>query len=67
MLLAAHALGLGGVWLGEILKNGDKVREVLGLPEGLELAAVVALGYPNDRRKRAGRKPLETFILKEIL
>ncbi|QJA06611.1 nitroreductase family protein [Thermosulfurimonas marina] len=66
MLLAAHALGLGGVWLGEILKNADRVREVLGLPEGLELAAVVALGYPNDRRKRAGRKPLETFILKEI-
>ncbi len=66
MLLAAHALGLGGVWLGEILKNADRVREVLGLPEGLELAAVVALGYPNDRRKRSGRKPLESFILKEI-
>ncbi|RUM89384.1 MAG: nitroreductase family protein [Thermodesulfatator sp.] len=66
ILLAAHALGLGGVWLGEILKNADRVREVLELPEGLELAAVVALGYPHDRRKRAGRKPLETFILKEI-
>ncbi len=66
MLLAAHALGLGGVWLGEILKNADQVRQVLELPEGLELAAVVALGYPNDRRPRKGRKPLESFILKEI-
>ncbi len=66
MLLAAHSLGLGGVWLGEILKNSEKVKEVLGLEEDLELAAVIALGYPNDKRKRKGRNPLETFILKEI-
>ncbi|HFC97934.1 MAG TPA: nitroreductase family protein [Thermosulfurimonas dismutans] len=66
MLLAAHALGLGGVWLGEILKNEARVREVLELPEDLELAAVVALGYPNDHRRRAGRKPLQSFILREF-
>src|SRR5512143_107842 len=31
MLLAAHALGLGAVWLGEILKNADGVRDLLEL------------------------------------
>lgn len=49
MLLAAHALGLGAVWLGEILKNADGVRRLLGLSENLELMAVVALGHPASQ------------------
>lgn len=66
MLLAIHALGLGGVWLGEILKNADKVRQILELPENLELMAVVALGYPKHRNQRSSRKPIESVILKEV-
>jgi nitroreductase len=46
MLLAAHAIGLGAVWLGEILKNAGEVRALLQLPETLELMAVVAVGHP---------------------
>ncbi len=65
MLLAIHALGLGGVWLGEILKNAQTVREILALPENLELMAVVALGHPKHRRQTSSRKPLEEVILKE--
>lgn len=49
MLLTIHALGLGGVWLGEILKNKDKVKELLGADQDLELMAVVALGYPSRK------------------
>ncbi len=67
MLLSAHALGLGACWLGEILKNEDKVKEVLGLnPEDYEMCALLSLGYPNDKSQRKGRHPLEHFILKEI-
>jgi len=66
MLLAIHALGLGGVWLGEILKNADKVRQILELPENLELMAVVALGYPKHRNQRSSRKSIESVILKEV-
>ncbi len=66
MLLAIHALGLGGVWLGEILKNAEKVREVLGLPTNLELMAVVALGHPAHRKQTSTRKPLDEVILKEF-
>jgi nitroreductase len=47
--LTIHALGLGGVWLGEILKNKEKVRELLGADQDLELMAVVALGYPSRK------------------
>jgi len=65
MLLAAHALGLGGVWIGEILKAKDRVRELLGVPDACELMAVVALGYPAER-PTGTRRPLDSFILKVI-
>ncbi|WP_022853839.1 nitroreductase family protein [Thermodesulfatator atlanticus] len=65
MLLAAHALGLGAVWLGEILKNADQVRNILGLPENLELMAVVAIGHPKRRDQKSSRKPIEEVIIKE--
>lgn len=58
MLLMAHGLGLGAVWLGEILKNADQVRRVLGLDEDLELMAVVALGWPDERQRSGQRKGL---------
>lgn len=63
MLLAAHSLGLGSVWLGEILKAKEKVREILHVPPGHELAAVVALGWPAEVKGRGDRKPLEEIVL----
>jgi len=62
MLLEAHSLGLGACWLGEILKNKDKVNHLLGLSERYELMAVVALGYPAESPK-SNRKPLKDLIL----
>ena len=50
MLLAAYALELGAVWLGEILKNGEQVIELLNLPARYELMAVLALGFPADTK-----------------
>ncbi len=67
MLLAAHALGLGAVWLGEILKNSDKVRELMELPENLELMAVVAIGHPAaGGGGRSERRSLQELIIKEL-
>jgi len=62
MLLAIHALGLGGVWLGEILKNKDKVSKVLDAPDNLELMAVVALGYPAEKDRKGSRKGLDKVV-----
>jgi len=67
ILLSASACGLGSCWLGEILNREDEVKETLGLdPKAYELCAVISLGYPDDRSKRAGRHPLSSFILKEL-
>jgi nitroreductase len=66
MLLAAHSLGLGAVWLGEILKNADKVRSLLGIPEELELMAIVALGHPAQRNQTSDRKDISEVLIKEL-
>jgi nitroreductase len=65
MLLAAHALGLGAVWLGEIVKNGAQVRALLGLPEAMELMAVVSIGHPARTNQRSTRKKLSDLFLGE--
>lgn len=62
MLLAATSLGIGSVWLGEILAMKEDVRKTLGIGEEQELMAVVALGYPNEQPK-SNRKPLQEFII----
>ena len=66
MLLAAEALGLGAVWLGQILKNREKVSLILGLSGNLELMAIIAIGHPSRRDQQSKRKPLAEFIVKEL-
>ena len=62
MLLTIHDQGLGAVWLGEILKNGDKVRELVNGYDDLELMAVVALGYPAGDAGKGVRNELDQNI-----
>ena len=65
MLLAAEAIGLGGVWLGQILKNKDKVNTVLELTDVYDLMAILAFGHPEHRNQVSTRKPVNQFLLKE--
>ncbi len=65
LLLSLHSFDLGAVWIGEILKNKDRVREVLKLPERLELMAIVAVGHPAHRDQKSHRRPIEELILLE--
>jgi nitroreductase len=48
LLLAAHARGLGAVWLGvyPIEERVAGLKQILGLPEQVVPLCVVALGYP---------------------
>ena len=62
MLLSIHSLGLGGIWLGEILKNKEKVAELLGAGKDLELMAVVAFGHLGKRPGDGERDPLDKRI-----
>ena len=66
MLLAAEALGLGAVWLGQILKNKTAVTQALEIDAEHELMALLAIGHPAHHRQKSTRKPIDHFILKTI-
>ena len=57
LLLAAHAAGLGAVWLG-VYPEQERVRqaqELLALPEGVIPLAIIALGHPAEQKPPADR------------
>ncbi|NJB68927.1 nitroreductase [Desulfobaculum xiamenense] len=63
MLLATHSIGLGGVWLGEIVNQADQVLDALSLSgERYELMAFLAIGHPAHPGA-SSRQPLETLLL----
>jgi Nitroreductase len=66
ILLAAHSLKLGAVWLGEILKNKEQVSSILNAPVHYELTAVVAIGWPAENlpNEKTERKPLDEIVFK---
>jgi nitroreductase len=63
MLLEAHSVGLGAVWLGEIIRSSEQIKAILGLDRELDLMAVVALGHPDEKPKIVKRKPLADLIV----
>ncbi len=66
MLLATEALGLGAVWLGQILINKDQVNQLFGLDSNYDLMAVLALGHPKHRKQKSQRKEINELILNEF-
>lgn len=51
VLIAAHSLGIGAVWLGVPLLMRKEFDDIFRPPEGCELQAVIALGYPSETPK----------------
>ncbi len=65
MMLAAHSLGLGSVWLGEILNQETQVLEILNIPlDKYELQAVIAVGHPAQKGG-SSRKDLSEIMLED--
>jgi nitroreductase len=61
VLLAARDHGLGGVMATVLCRQEPAVQEVLGIPDGHAIAAVVALGHPVKEITRLRRQPVEAF------
>ena len=66
MLLAVEALHLGAVWLGQILKQKEKVNRILDVSDEYDLMAVLAIGHPAHHKQKSTRKDLDGFILKTL-
>jgi len=66
MLLAVHAKGLGAVWIGEILKNKEKISEIFKFsPERYELMGVLTVGLIDEsleKEEERKRRSLDEFI-----
>lgn len=62
LLLAARALGYGGVMTGWHAGVETELREVLGLPDGVALSATITLGVPAGRHGPLRRKPLASLV-----
>jgi len=62
MLLAAHSVGLGASWQGEILNRRGEVEGLLGVPSHFELMAVLTLGYPVVSDSSSSRRELEELV-----
>ena len=61
VLLAARAEGLGGVITTMLIREEGAVKELLGAPDPLALAAVIALGHPVRQPRRLQRRPVPAF------
>jgi len=51
ILLAAHGLGIGSVWVGIHPRESRKsaMKKIFGLPDHVKPLALVALGYPAEK------------------
>ena len=58
--LSAHALGLGTVIMG--LSDPAEVAKVVEIPEGQEVAALIALGHPAQDPQAPARKDVDTLL-----
>jgi nitroreductase len=61
LLLAARDQGLGGVMTTALCRQEPAVKELLHIPDGFALAALVALGHPKSTVTKLKRKPVEGF------
>lgn len=58
--LAAHEAGLGTVIMG--IWDEDAITELLDIPEGQELAALIAIGYPDVAPEAPKRKSVQDLL-----
>lgn len=63
MCLMAHALGLGAVWLTCTEKTAARFKKKYGLPDNIEQAMHLAIGWPSVASFKSLRMPLKDMML----
>ena len=65
MMLAAAELGLGTCWIGAF--DPTAAREILNLPDGVEIVGMTPLGFPDvePNPRIRSRRPLGETVMKE--
>ena len=65
ILLAARALGLGSVLTTLHRRRKARIHEILGIPDHVESAAIIPLGWPDREYGPNRRRPLEQFVMRD--
>ena len=65
LLLAARAIGLGGVLTGVQQLAGDELRTVLDVPDGVALHATITLGHPAGQHGPVRRRPVRELVYED--
>jgi hypothetical protein len=60
MMTMAAGLGLGTCWIGAF--DEPKVKEILGIPQPIEVIALITLGYPEEKAEVPPRVELENIV-----
>lgn len=65
LLLAARALGYGGVLTGWHYSVEQELRELLGVPENVFMAATITIGKPEGAHGPVRRRPMSELVFGE--
>lgn len=63
LIIAATALGYGTCWIGAF--NHEKVKEVLGIPEDINVVALTPVGVPNEFPSQRPRKDMKQIFFSD--
>jgi F420 biosynthesis protein FbiB-like protein len=64
LMLAAHAEGLGSVWVCSPLFVQETIQNILDLPKTWEPQAMFFLGHPQDVPEVRERKSLDAIVVR---
>ena len=62
ILLAARAVGLGGVFTGFHFTVEQALRELIGIPDDALVAGTITLGWPTGKQGPVRRRPLRELV-----
>ncbi len=65
LMLAARALGLGTVLTTLHRRRKARIHEILGIPDHIESAAIIPLGWPDREYGPNRRPPLAQFVMRD--
>lgn len=66
IVLATHALGLGGVWLTFNDTMIERINKYFDLPDYIKLVTYVDIGYPTQTPYAPQRKTLEEAVIANV-
>ena len=62
---AAHSLGLGSCYIGDIMEQYEEHRHLLKLPQWVFPAVMLVMGYPTDQQR--GREKPRRFEMEHVV